>query len=393
MSGRRIRRPPAGAAQGPRACTRQPATAAQRMQRRVMAAGVAILLAGTAATFFLERAVLAPRTQVSTASALPVYSAVGQRTDDVSFWPWTFYADQAGQEPSLVPAQDDHYMQQMLVTFTDALLGGGTEVELAGVNTEAYSDPRCSCQYLRDLPLTWTDEDGTARVLTLDMAYGVGSDPALTFGMAVSFVLQSKETPTEAQLEAAYRQVLLDLWFQCGGAGWLLDSESAIEVMEATPAPADVASDVQGEEGEPQYEAASSVFSVTDIGLSGEALRRMQASARLPIETLMDRLAGPIAEMISPDLYLQWPAGIGLDPALWPPENSPDPAALAGGSMSEADTHKLEQRLQQQYAEYGMELQVVTLSDSVLALFSDGGLTFGLYYDPVLEIWSGIAIQ
>ena len=61
--------------------------------------------------------------------------------------------------------------------------------------------------------------------------------------------------------------------------------------------------------------------------------------------------------------------------------------------MSEADTHKLEQRLQQQYAEYGMELQVVTLSDSVLVLFSGGGATMGLYYDPVLENWSGIAIQ
>ena len=78
---------------------------------------------------------------------------------------------------------------------------------------------------------------------------------------------------------------------------------------------------------------------------------------------------------------------------LWPPENSPDPVALAGGTMSEEDTHKLEQRLQQQYAEYGMELQVVTLTHSVLVLFSGEGSTIGLHYDPVLETWSGIAIQ
>ena len=54
--------------------------------------------------------------------------------------------------------------------------------------------------------------------------------------------------------------------------------------------------------------------------------------------------------------------------------------------------HRLEQRLQQQYAEYGMELQVVTLSDSVLVLFSSNA-TLGFYYDPVLEVWSGFAVQ
>ena len=61
-------------------------------------------------------------------------------------------------------------------------------------------------------------------------------------------------------------------------------------------------------------------------------------------------------------------------------------------TLSEEDTHKLEQRLQQQYAEYGMELQVVTLSDSVLVLFSSNA-TLGFYYDPVLEVWSGFAVQ
>ena len=39
-----------------------------------------------------------------------------------------------------------------------------------------------------------------------------------------------------------------------------------------------------------------------------------------------------------------------------------------------------------------MELQVVTLSDSVLVLFSSSA-TLGFYYDPVLEVWSGFAVQ
>lgn len=390
MSGpRNIRRPGAAPARpaSARARRTREKDEGRGVQRKVMATGAAILLAGTAATFLLEQAVLAPRRQVRAESSLPVYSAVGQRTDDVSFWPWIFYAEQAGQTPTLFPMEGDAYTAEMLVTLVDALLGGGVEMETSSLVTESYTAARSSCLYLRDLPVLWTPPDGgEAKNLTLNMAYGGGSDPALTFGMAMSFVLKSEETPTEAQLEAAYRQVLLDLWFQCGAVGWLMDSATASEVISATSAPADVAS-------EPEETPASQPLGTEDGSLSDEALRRLQASARLPIESLLDRLAAPLTEALATDFFLQWPAGLGPDTSLWPPENSPDPAALAGGTMSETDTHKLEQRLQQQYAEYGMELQVVTLSDSVLVLFSGGGSTMGLYYDPVLEKWSGIAIQ
>ncbi len=385
MSGRRIRRPPAGTA-APARVPRQK-DKARRVQRQVLATGAAILLAGTAATFLLEQAVLAPRRQVQTESALPVYSAVGQRTDDVSFWPWTFYAEQAGQTPTLFPMEGDAYTAEMLVTLIDALLGGGVEMETSSVVIESYADARSSCQYLRDLPVLWRPPDGgEAQNLVLNMAYGNGSDPALTFGMAVSFVVKpADQTPTEAQLEAAYRQVLLDLYFQCGAAGWLLDDTAASEIMEATPAPADVPSDPGGE--------TASQPAQTDGTLSDEAVRRLQSAAQMPLETMLDRLSGPMTELVGlEDFILQWPAGLGPDTALWPVENSPDPAALAAGTLSEEDTHKLEQRLQQQYAEYGMELQVVTLSDSVLVLFSSNA-TLGFYYDPVLEVWSGFAVQ
>lgn len=385
MSGRRIRRPPAGTAAPARAPRQK--DKARRVQRQVLATGAAILLAGTAATFLLEQAVLAPRRQVQTESALPVYSAVGQRTDDVSFWPWTFYAEQAGQTPTLFPMEGDTYTAEMLVTLIDALLGGGVEMETSSVVIESYSDARSSCQYLRDLPVLWRPPDGgEAQNLVLNMAYGNGSDPALTFGMAVSFVVKpADQTPTEAQLEAAYRQVLLDLYFQCGAAGWLLDDAAASEIMEATPAPADVPSDPDGETASPPAQ--------TDGALSDEAVRRLQSAAQMPLETMLDRLSGPMTELVGlEDFILQWPAGLGPDTALWPVENSPDPAALAAGTLSEDDTHKLEQRLQQQYAEYGMELQVVTLSDSVLVLFSSNA-TLGFYYDPVLEVWSGFAVQ
>lgn len=385
MSGRRIRRPPAGTAAPARAPRQK--DKARRVQRQVLATGAAILLAGTAATFLLEQAVLAPRRQVQTESALPVYSAVGQRTDDVSFWPWTFYAEQAGQTPTLFPMEGDTYTAEMLVTHIDALLGGGVEMETSSVVIESYSDARSSCQYLRDLPVLWRPPDGgEAQNLVLNMAYGNGSDPALTFGMAVSFVVKpADQTPTEAQLEAAYRQVLLDLYFQCGAAGWLLDDAAASEIMEATPAPVDAPSDPGGE--------TASQPAQTDGALSDEAVRRLQSAAQMPLETMLDRLSGPMTELVGlEDFILQWPAGLGPDTALWPVENSPDPAALAAGTLSEEDTHKLEQRLQQQYAEYGMELQVVTLSDSVLVLFSSNA-TLGFYYDPVLEVWSGFAVQ
>lgn len=385
MSGRRIRRPPAGTAAPARAPRQK--DKARRVQRQVLATGAAILLAGTAATFLLEQAVLAPRRQVQTESALPVYSAVGQRTDDVSFWPWTFYAEQAGQTPTLFPMEGDTYTAEMLVTLIDALLGGGVEMETSSVVIESYSDARSNCQYLRDLPVLWRPPDGgEAQNLVLNMAYGNGSDPALTFGMAVSFVVKpADQTPTEAQLEAAYRQVLLDLYFQCGAAGWLLDDAAASEIMEAAPAPADVPSDPGGENASPPAQ--------TDGALSDEAVRRLQSAAQMPLETMLDRLSGPMTELVGlEDFILQWPAGLGPDTALWPVENSPDPAALAAGTLSEEDTHKLEQRLQQQYAEYGMELQVVTLSDSVLVLFSSSA-TLGFYYDPVLEVWSGFAVQ
>lgn len=385
MSGRRIRRPGAAPTRPRRAREKEEG---RGVQQKVLATGAAILLAGTAVTFVLEQAVLTPRRQVQAESALPVYSAVGQRTDDVSFWPWTYYAEHAGQEPSLMPVEDEAYMGETLVMFCDALLGGGgVEIETADALVESYYDPRSSCQYLRDLTVLWTPpEGGETRTLTLNMAQGGGNDPALTFGTAMSFVMKAADqTPTEAQLEAAYRQVLLDLYFQCGAAGWLLDDAAASEIMEATPAPADTPSD-------PSREAASQL-PPSDGALSDEAVRRLQRAAQMPLENLMDRLGAQVAEQMAIDEFvLQWPAGLGPDTALWPTENSPDPVALAAGALSEEDTHKLEQRLQQQYAEYGTELQVVTLSDSVLVLFSSG-VTLGFYYDPVLEVWSGFAVQ
>ena len=389
MSGRRIRRPPAGTAAPARAPRQK--DRARRVQRQVLAAGAAILLAGAAATFGLEGAVLAPRRQVQTEPALPVYSAVGQRTDDVSFWPWTFYAEQAGQTPTLFPMEGDAYTAEMLTTLINALLGGGVEMETSSVAVESYAGARSSCQYLRDLPVLWRPPGGgEAQNLVLNMAYGNGSDPALTLGMAVSFVVKpAGQTPTEAQLEAAYRQVLLDLYFQCGAAGWLLDASSS-EIMEATPLPADAASSLQDEAGAP---AASPALDAAGSSPRGDAVRRLQSAAQLPLERMLGQLGGPLAALAGlDDFVLQWPAGLGPDTALWPPDNSPDPAALAAGTLSEEDTRKLEQRLQQQYAEYGMELQVVTLSDSVLVLFSSG-VTHGFYYDPVLEVWSGFAVQ
>ena len=94
---------------------------------------------------------------------------------------------------------------------------------------------------------------------------------------------------------------------------------------------------------------------------------------------------------VDPEMLL-WPVGLGPDTSLWPLENSPDPLALAAGTLSGEDTRKLEQRLQQQYAEYGTELQIVTLSDSVLVLFS-GTATLGFYYSPVLGCYNGVAAQ
>lgn len=380
MSGRRIRRPVAD-----KAGVREKA-GARRVQQKVLAAGAAILLAGAAATFLLEQAVLAPRQQVQAASALPVYSAVGQRTDDVSFWPWTFYAEQAGQEPALLPISDAAYMDQTLVQLVTALLDGGVEMELDELMVESYADSRSSCLYFQGVPVLWNPAPGESHALTLDMGVGGGTDPALTWGMSLSCLLRpADQEPTEAQLEAAYRQVLLDLYFQCGAAGWLMDSDTAAEILEATPPPADAAS-------VPDQEAASQPAQA-DGSLGDEAVRRLQSAAQMPLEHLMDRLSMPLAEITAlDDTFLQWPAGLGPDTALWPPENSPDPAALAAGTLSEADIHKLEQRLQQQYAEYGIELQVVTLSGSVLVLFSSDA-TLGFYYDPVLEAWSGVALQ
>ena len=147
---------------------------------------------------------------------------------------------------------------------------------------------------------------------------------------------------------------------------------------------------MQDEAGAP---AASSALDAAGSSPRGDAVRRLQSAAQLPLERMLGRLGGPLAALAGLDEFvLQWPAGLGPDTALWPVENSPDPAALAAGALSEEDTRKLEQRLQQQYAEYGMELQVVTLSDSVLVLFSSSA-TLGFYYDPVLEAWSGFAVQ
>ena len=170
MSGRRIRRPPAAG----RAAARKK-DEGRRVQRKVMTMGAAILVAGTAATFLLEQAVLAPRRQVQAESALPVYSAVGQRTDDVSFWPWTFYDEHAGQEPSLLAVEDESYMSELLVVLIDSILQGGVEIETSGKAVETYNDDRAGCQYLRDLEVLWTPEGGTPQTLTLDMGMGGGS--------------------------------------------------------------------------------------------------------------------------------------------------------------------------------------------------------------------------
>ena len=53
--------------------------------------------------------------------------------------PWTFYAEQAGQTPTLFPMEGDTYTAEMLVTLIDALLGGGVEMETSSVVIESLS--------------------------------------------------------------------------------------------------------------------------------------------------------------------------------------------------------------------------------------------------------------
>lgn len=375
---RRIRRPPAR----PAARQRDPN---RRVQRKVLAAGAAILLAGAAATFLLEQAVLAPAGGVSADSALPVYSAVGQRTDDVSFWPWLFYAEQAGQEAVLIPVEDDADLEQPLLEMSAAFLESGVELDTTGMVLRSLSDASSNCLYIQDLPVLYTPPQGGVQTLSLELGVGVSSDPALAFGTSLSFLLKPEAAPDEAQLEAAYRQVLLDLYFDCGAAGWLLEGMMAYDLAAATPPPAD----------DQAWEATASQPPASDplAGLDEEARQALVQAADLPFTRLLEQLSYPMGDLmgVDPEMLL-WPVGLGPDTSLWPLENSPDPLALAAGTLSEEDTRKLEQRLQQQYAEYGMELQIVTLSDSVLVLFS-GTATLGFYYSPVLGCYNGVAAQ
>lgn len=343
------------------ASARRTAASAQgRSALLVLALTLAILLAGGVGTYFAAQALVAPGDAVGQAGALPVYSAVGQKADAVNFLPWQVFEEVSpSSNESVSSGELVHEWGNLIEAF---LSDGSTEKidfswPLDGTGPfYAFAAPSGQALFscFRAVPFTVTffPAQGVSREvpLLLDAALGTSNSSGTTECLVLQLRPAVQPSPTDESRNAARRTVLLDLYSLAGAEADFSEGSPAVN-LPSSPC---------------RLQALFPFLQdyLTSIGLPSACAR---VAAVMNDQSFPSVLAGSF--------------GHARPPAQG---TVPDEAAL-------------EQALQQAFAVWGIDFQLITLDSTVLVLFSDanfsGPASLGIYYDPALGCYSGFGVQ
>lgn len=337
---------------------------------------VLILAAGGTCAVRASSLLTAPSGQVDSFAALPVYNVIGQRTERVEFWPRARYHDRAqalGYPLTYTPRQAfeennaslilqdllnySNFDQQLTLSLSDQL-----QNDFA---CYAYQRDNVVCRFYDNIPIQIADSQAPDTPIYQGVINSSSGRMISTGRYCYSALITpsaAMEAPTEEQYRQAYGTLLEQLLQLAGGAheaptyycdGQLVWVLSALQADFPSTVPVDLGADAA--EAAEWTGDFSSAYSVLE-GFCSTLLDNFQKNEQL--------LELPPWEQIN-----------------WPEPNSNDPEAM-------------ERFLQEYYSTmYNIDLQILRQDGCYLVLFQISEHTLGLYFDPLLQAYTGFGLQ
>ena len=335
---------------------------------------VLILAVGGAGAVWASSRLTTPSDQIGSFDSLPVYNVIGQRTERVEFWPRARYHDRAqamGYPLPYTPRQAFEENNASLI-LQNLILYSNFDQELTlSLSSQlqdtfacySYASDNVVCRFYDNIPIQIAD----SQVPDTPIYQGVinsSSGRMISTGRYCYSALITPSAAMDAPTEEQYRQAygtLLEQLLQLAGGGhqeapyycdgplvWVLSTLQA-----------DFPSTVITGLGTGEEEYAEGEFSYTYSTLEWFCSTLLDNSQK--IEQLLEL---PPWEQIN-----------------WPEPNPNDPEAV-------------ERFLQEYYSTmYNIDLQILRQDGCYLVLFQISEHTLGLYFDPLLQAYTGFGLQ
>ncbi len=335
---------------------------------------VLILAVGGAGAVWASSRLTTPSDQIGSFDSLPVYNVIGQRTERVEFWPRARYHDRAqamGYPLPYTPRQAFEENNASLI-LQNLILYSNFDQELTlSLSSQlqdtfacySYANDNVVCRFYDNIPIQIAD----SQVPDTPIYQGVinsSSGRMISTGRYCYSALITPSAAMDAPTEEQYRQAygtLLEQLLQLAGGGhqeapyycdgplvWVLSTLQA-----------DFPSTVITGLGTGEEEYAEGEFSYTYSTLEWFCF------------TLLDNFQ-------KNEQLLELPPWEQIN---WPKPNPNDPEAV-------------ERFLQEYYSTmYNIDLQILRQDGCYLVLFQISEHTLGLYFDPLLQAYTGFGLQ
>ena len=335
---------------------------------------VLILAVGGAGAVWASSRLTTPSDQIGSFDSLPVYNVIGQRTERVEFWPRARYHDRAqamGYPLPYTPRQAFEENNASLI-LQNLILYSNFDQELTlSLSSQlqdtfacySYASDNVVCRFYDNIPIQIAD----SQVPDTPIYQGVinsSSGRMISTGRYCYSALITPSAAMDAPTEEQYRQAygtLLEQLLQLAGGGhqeapyycdgplvWVLSTLQA-----------DFPSTVITGLGTGEEEYAEGEFSYTYSTLEWFCF------------TLLDNFQ-------KNEQLLELPPWEQIN---WPEPNPNDPEAV-------------ERFLQEYYSTmYNIDLQILRQDGCYLVLFQISEHTLGLYFDPLLQAYTGFGLQ
>lgn len=335
---------------------------------------VLILAVGGAGAVWASSRLTTPSDQIGSFDSLPVYNVIGQRTERVEFWPRARYHDRAqamGYPLPYTPRQAFEENNASLI-LQNLILYSNFDQELTlSLSSQlqdtfacySYASDNVVCRFYDNIPIQIADSQAPDTPIYQGVINSSSGRMISTGRYCYSALITpsaAMDAPTEEQYRQAYGTLLEQLLQLAGGghqeAPYYCDGPL---VWVLSTLQADFPSTVITGLGTGEEEYAEGEFSYTYSTLEWFCSTLLDNSQKN--EQLLEL---PPWEQIN-----------------WPEPNPNDPEAV-------------ERFLQEYYSTmYNIDLQILRQDGCYLVLFQISEHTLGLYFDPLLQAYTGFGLQ
>lgn len=335
---------------------------------------VLILAVGGAGAVWASSRLTTPSDQIGSFDSLPVYNVIGQRTERVEFWPRARYHDRAqamGYPLPYTPRQAFEENNASLI-LQNLILYSNFDQELTlSLSSQlqdtfacySYANDNVVCRFYDNIPIQIADSQAPDTPIYQGVINSSSGRMISTGRYCYSALITpsaAMDAPTEEQYRQAYGTLLEQLLQLAGGghqeAPYYCDGPL---VWVLSTLQADFPSTVITGLGTGEEEYAEGEFSYTYSTLEWFCSTLLDNSQKN--EQLLEL---PPWEQIN-----------------WPEPNPNDPEAV-------------ERFLQEYYSTmYNIDLQILRQDGCYLVLFQISEHTLGLYFDPLLQAYTGFGLQ